>query len=43
MFHDAVRRVVASERRGRDEGECDREAYPQRTDDGEQELPKPQR
>lgn len=42
VFHDAVRRVVAGKRRGRDEGKCDRKAHPERTDNGEQELPEPE-
>src|SRR3546814_9527058 len=36
-------RVVAGESRRRDEGECDHEAYPKRTDEGEQELPEAER
>lgn len=43
MFHDAMCRMVAGERRRRDEGECDREPYPERTDEGEQELPEAER
>lgn len=36
-------RMVAGERRRRDESECDREPYPERTDEGEQELPEAER
>ena len=43
VFHDAMCRMVAGERRRRDEGECDREPYPERTDEGEQELTEAER